>query len=728
MTKKNRLCSYFTNIKPHVIHFLKMGRKHNKFRKNHHFNHIKKGQNEPSNQENTITRPLYNDIIRENEKFCQYYKTLGVCKKEEFDEFISYMKTDLPATFRITGSKGVANKLLEIVQDQLIKECVNQADGTDKPSIFPIPWYPNNLAWQMELTRKDIRRCEAYYKLHNFLITETENGTISRQETVSMIPPLVLDVQPHHKVLDMCAAPGSKTAQLLELLHANEDPIPSGYVIANDIDNKRCYMLVHQAKRLNSPCVAIINHDSAILPNLLTTAADGSTEQVQFDRILCDVPCSGDGTLRKNPDIWMKWTAANGLNLHGVQTRILKRGIDLLAVGGKLVYSTCSINPIENESVIHRILSMYENVLELVDVSNVLPGLKYSLGMEEWLVSSRNLEFYKTFEEVDEKWRTTIRPQMFPPKPEDRDKYKLNRCIRILPHHQNTGAFFVAVLKKLKPLTSKEKMCEVKEQADDIQESKKRANEMNFPPNSRKKRKKDVYKEDPFVFFSDDEQVWNDIKNFYQISDNFDSRCLLTRCRVGKKKNIYLTSDAVRNLVVSNQGNVKFINTGIKAFVRCDNKNMKCAFRIANDGLESIYPYIGDSRKVYIPKDDLITLLMNDNPQRSPPIVDLSEQIQKQVENLSPGSCVLIYKDESNSSENPLVIHISGWRGTTSSRCYMDRHSTVHLLRLLGGDISKYDVNKFKKTSQNSKVDNEIDEVQNELSQKSEDEEEKGAT
>lgn len=80
----------------------------------------------------------------------------------------------------------------------------------------------------------------------------------------------------------MCAAPGSKTAQLLELLHANDDPIPSGYVIANDVDNKRCYMLVHQAKRLNSPCVAVINHDSAILPNLHATLSDGSTEQVYY--------------------------------------------------------------------------------------------------------------------------------------------------------------------------------------------------------------------------------------------------------------------------------------------------------------------------------------------------------------------------------------------------------------------------------------------------------------
>lgn len=115
----------------------------------------------------------------------------------------------------------------------------------------------------------------------------------------------------------MCAAPGSKTAQILEMLHAKDDPIPSGYVVANDVDNKRCYMLVHQAKRMNSPCIAIINHDSAVFPNMNASLPDGSIEQVQFDRILCDVPCSGDGTLRKNPDIWMKWTPANGLNLHG---------------------------------------------------------------------------------------------------------------------------------------------------------------------------------------------------------------------------------------------------------------------------------------------------------------------------------------------------------------------------------------------------------------------------
>lgn len=316
--------------------------------------------------------------------------------------------------------------MLNIVENQYINECRKQSENPD--SFFPLPWYPNKMAWQLGLTRKDIRRNEAYYKFHNFLISETQNGTISRQETVSMIPPLVLDVQSHHRVLDMCAAPGSKTAQLIELLHADESiPIPSGFVVANDIDNNRCYMLVHQAKRLNSPCIAITNHNSQFLPNMFVTNSNGEEEKLQFDRILCDVPCSGDGTLRKNPDIWMKWTPANGLNQHGVQFRIARRGAELLTVGGRMVYSTCSLNPVENEAVVSRLLEHANGALKLVDVTDKLKGLKFAPGMSDWLVSSRQLDFYKSFEEVDEKWATTIRPQMFPPSPENKEKFELHK-------------------------------------------------------------------------------------------------------------------------------------------------------------------------------------------------------------------------------------------------------------------------------------------------------------
>lgn len=449
------------------------------------------------------------------------------------------MQENLPAAFRITGSKGETKALLKIIKGDLFEEILNTklegdvANDVEKIRPWSLPFYPESLAWQLQLTRKDIRRSEAYFRLHNFLITETSSGAISRQEVVSMIPPLVLDVKPSHKVLDMCAAPGSKTAQLIEMIHADENvPHPEGLVIANDLDNNRCYMLVHQAKRLNSPNILITNHDSSIMPNFKITNPDGSKGILKFDRILADVPCSGDGTMRKNPDIWCKWTPANGNNLHGIQFRIAKRGLEMLAVGGKMVYSTCSLNPIENEAVLHRILMETGDSVHLVDGREFLPGLKCDPGMSHWLPGSKDMKFYKSFEDVPENWQTQIRPKMFPPKPEDAHKFNLEKSMRILPHHQDTGGFFVAVLQKVKPLpwestitalNDEEKPIEKMETNAELSleeeaalENKKRTSEEVRrsrwgPP---KKRKRVVgYREDPFVFFKDEtEDVWPAIK------------------------------------------------------------------------------------------------------------------------------------------------------------------------------------------------------------------------
>ena len=150
--------------------------------------------------------------------------------------------------YYILGFRSQATALRDVVKGQYLEELTQLADkqqlesdiqnGNNKERkldatskiIRPscLAWYPDQLAWQLNLTRKDIRREEAYFKLHNFLISETESGNISRQETVSMIPPLVLDVKPHHKVFDMCAAPGSKTGQLIEAMHSVEDVVPEG--------------------------------------------------------------------------------------------------------------------------------------------------------------------------------------------------------------------------------------------------------------------------------------------------------------------------------------------------------------------------------------------------------------------------------------------------------------------------------------------------------------------
>ena len=152
-----------------------------------------------------------------------------------------------------------------------------------------------------------------------------------------MVPPLFLDVQPHHKVMDMCAAPGSKvrsfpllllilltslqTAQLLEALHsadtATSTSIPSGLLIANDSDHKRTHLLIHQSARLPSPALMVTNLDASSYPVIkVPNPTTGKMGSLAFDRILCDVPCSGDGTMRKNMGIWKSWQPMDGNGLH----------------------------------------------------------------------------------------------------------------------------------------------------------------------------------------------------------------------------------------------------------------------------------------------------------------------------------------------------------------------------------------------------------------------------
>ena len=105
-----------------------------------------------------------------------------------------------------------------------------------------------------------------------------------------------------------------------------------------------------------------------------------------FDRVLCDVPCSGDGTARKNPGIWKHWTASSGHSLHPLQLSIALNGARLAKVGGYICYSTCSMNPIENEAVVAEILRSADGSLELVDKRPDMPGIVARPGWTSWKV------------------------------------------------------------------------------------------------------------------------------------------------------------------------------------------------------------------------------------------------------------------------------------------------------------------------------------------------------
>ncbi|KAJ2750508.1 tRNA (cytosine-5-)-methyltransferase ncl1, partial [Coemansia nantahalensis] len=329
----------------------------------------------------------FDDLRRDNANFRKFYAAQQIVGEDEFGELIETMRTVLPTNFRITGSRQQAIDIREQIKNEFSPFISGlQIEGTEIEGPRQLEWYPNGLGWQFSIPRMALKKSKELSKFHSFLVTETEVGNISRQEAVSMVPPLLLDVQPDHYVLDMCAAPGSKTAQLVEALEAGvEAGQPAGgLVVANDADYKRACMLVHQMNRLSSPNVVVTNHSGERFPNIYLPGPQ--RESVQFDRILCDVPCSGDGTTRKNVRVWETWRPDDAHSLNPLQSKILQRAAYLLKTGGRLVYSTCSLNPIENEAVVAHVLDHFEGALQLVDVSDQLPALRRRPGLQTWKV------------------------------------------------------------------------------------------------------------------------------------------------------------------------------------------------------------------------------------------------------------------------------------------------------------------------------------------------------
>ncbi|KAF6024665.1 NSUN2 [Bugula neritina] len=565
------------------------------------------------------------------------------------------------------------------------------AAGDTKSSELKPPtclkWYPDGLAWQLEYSRVSIRQNNTLKKLHSFLVSESESGNISRQEAVSMIPPLLMDIKSHHKILDMCAALGSKTAQIIEYLHADSaDPMPEGFVIGNDVDNKRCYLMVHQIKRLQSPNFMIVNHDATRLPSLTyTNEKTGSTEPLLFDRVLCDVPCSGDGTLRKNPEVWRTWGPGHAINLHSVQNRVLSRGLELLAVGGRLVYSTCSFNPIENEAVIANMIKKCEGAIHLVDCSQQLPDLKRASGMKSWKVQTKNGDWFSSFEEVPENKRSWVRPSMFPT--DDMESLNIHRCMRIVPHHQNTGGFFIAVLEKTSHLPWQSPKVEVSEsstesaQAD--QPGSTTVDKAKEPPT--KKVKYAGFREDPFFYFEADNSQWPSIKEFYKFEDSFDHTQLMVRSKEGeKKRNIYVSSKSIKNVAKNNESKIKYINTGVKVLARSEHEMCKCSYRLVQDGISSVDQFV-HGRRMNIEKADVIELLTQENPFFS----RLTPNTQSNMLKMDMGGLVMRYlhNDSNTGTESPILM--TGWRGKTSCRVYVPKFERHHILRLCGVDPDK---------------------------------------
>ncbi len=220
-------------------------------------------------------------------------------------------------------------------------------------------------------------------------------GQIYIQELTSMIPPLIVnDLIKKNKILDCCAAPGSKTTQIADMME-NE-----GHIIANDARHGRIKSLRGNLDRLGITNTTVTLRDFKSFPN---TSAD---------LYFVDAPCSSEGTIRKKNAVARKWKNYDYEIFSRLQKGLLKKACQMAPKGSTIVYSTCTFAPEENENVIDEIIN--EENVKLQNIN--LNGLKMKKGITSW-------------------------------KQDDYDK-DVEKCRRIWPHHNNTDAFFLARMEK----------------------------------------------------------------------------------------------------------------------------------------------------------------------------------------------------------------------------------------------------------------------------------------
>lgn len=175
-----------------------------------------------------------------------------------------------------------------------------------------------------------------------------------------MLPAMILDPQPGETVIDMCAAPGSKASHLAQLMN-NE-----GQLLLIDRNKKRIPALEINLRRLGITNSLILNFNSINLTKL----------NIEANRILLDAPCTGEGLIRQDPSRKTSKTKKDLEKMGFIQKKLLKAGLKSLKAGGKLLYSTCSIAPEENELVINEVLQSLPNLSIIeIDKQYGIPGL-----------------------------------------------------------------------------------------------------------------------------------------------------------------------------------------------------------------------------------------------------------------------------------------------------------------------------------------------------------------
>lgn len=219
-------------------------------------------------------------------------------------------------------------------------------------------------------------------------------GLFYVQEATQALPVIALDPKPGETVLDMCAAPGGKATHIAARMENR------GCLVANEPSGRRQQGLLANVNRLGIFNATITGYRGESFPS-----------GPRFDRVLIDAPCSAEGTLRKSASLAGGASASAIRRLSSLQRRLIVRGYDLLRPGGILVYSTCTFAPEENEAVVAHLLNERDGRIVPIE-----PPFPAAGGLTEW----------------------------------DGDRFapEMSGCVRIYPHHIDSGGGFVARIER----------------------------------------------------------------------------------------------------------------------------------------------------------------------------------------------------------------------------------------------------------------------------------------
>ena len=279
---------------------------------------------------------------------------------------------DLPAEFEIRMKEMLQGEYEEFEKEFVFGESVS---GVRLNLLKKIPEELLNVINNFE----KVSWCDNGYYVKKDIINGNNpfhiGGLLYFQEPSAMSAVSALGIEEGDYVLDLCAAPGGKTTQAAEKLNNK------GLLVANEIIKKRCTVLSDNIERMGIKNALVTNESPEKIAQKFPEF---------FNKVIVDAPCSGEGMFRKEPKALAEWSVEHTKSCSIRQKLIMDSAIRALSPGGKLIYSTCTFAPCENEGVVDYVLKNYPD-MKLIPID--MPML--SDGRKDWVNSSFDMSFTK---------------------------------------------------------------------------------------------------------------------------------------------------------------------------------------------------------------------------------------------------------------------------------------------------------------------------------------------